>query len=143
MIEVGDQREVTQLDQVARDLEVDVVLADLVAQDLDAPARALEALVGAHDADVRPHEAADLVPVQRHDDRVVGVGRVRRTTTARRARGGSRGASRTAVGGARREHHAFEQRVRREAIRAVQAGERALADRVEALDRRARRDRRS
>src|SRR5262245_6573286 len=40
--EVRDQREVAQLDQVARDLEVDVVLADLVAQDLDPAAGALD-----------------------------------------------------------------------------------------------------
>src|SRR5512142_3172036 len=52
--EVRDQREITQLDEIARHLEVDVVLADLVAQDLDPAASALEALVGPHDAHVRP-----------------------------------------------------------------------------------------
>ena len=34
-------------------------------------ARALEALVGAHDADVVPHQPADLVPVVADDDRLV------------------------------------------------------------------------
>ena len=36
--------------------------------------RALQALVGAHDADVVPHEAAQLVPVVGDDDLLVGVG---------------------------------------------------------------------
>src|SRR5689334_21457957 len=39
--EVRHEREVAKLDQVTRDLEVDVVLADLVAEDLDATAGAL------------------------------------------------------------------------------------------------------
>src|SRR5678815_3090020 len=51
--QVRDQRQVAELDQVARDLEVEVVLADLVAHDLDAAAGALDALVAPNDPDVR------------------------------------------------------------------------------------------
>ena len=36
--------------------------------------RALQALVGPDDTDVVPHETAQLVPVVRNDDFLVGVG---------------------------------------------------------------------
>src|SRR6478609_3878957 len=128
--QMSSEREVAELDQVRGDLEVDVVLADLVAQDLDAAAGPFEALVRADDADVRPHEAADLVPVERHDDRVVRIG-----GAAVRPRRDLRGAMPRNITygrrGTRREHHALEQRVRGKAIRAMQAGERALTDRIE------------
>ena len=50
---------------------------------------ALQALVGAHDADVVPHQAADLVPVLGDDDRLVGRRRPRPRTRARPAAGAS------------------------------------------------------
>src|SRR5439155_13825246 len=67
-------RDVAQLDQVAGHDDVAVVLADLLLQERDARAGAGEAPVAAHDADVVPHEAAELIPVLRDHDRLVAVG---------------------------------------------------------------------
>ena len=50
-----------------------VELLDLRLQQLDAVQRALQSLVGAHDADVAPHRAAELVPVVREHDAFVGI----------------------------------------------------------------------
>ena len=47
-------------------------------------ARAFEARVGPHDADVVPHQAAELVPVLRDDDRLVAVDGVARVPVGRR-----------------------------------------------------------
>ena len=92
----------------------------------------------AHDADVVPHEAAELVPVLRDDDGLVARHRVAdvpvRAPPATGLRPVDRGERQR---GAVREDHALEQRVRREPVRAVQARVRALADRPEAGDRRA------
>src|SRR5690606_10474755 len=54
--QLGHQGEVAQLDQVAADLVVAVVLVDLPHQHLDAVLRPLQALAGPHDAHVVPHE---------------------------------------------------------------------------------------
>ena len=70
--QVRDQRDVAQLDQVAVDGDVPVVIADLVANQLDAPGGPLQASIAAHDADVVPHQAADLVPVVADHDHLVG-----------------------------------------------------------------------
>ena len=71
---LGGDHEVAQLDQVVGDAEVRVELVDLLLQQVDAVQRALQALVGAHDAHVAPHDAAELVPVVRDDHLLVGVG---------------------------------------------------------------------
>src|SRR5690242_3682808 len=73
--ELGDGREVAELDEVAGEEEVPVVLADLVMQETDPLSGAREPALAAHDADVVPHEASDLVPVLRHDDGLVAVDR--------------------------------------------------------------------
>ena len=71
--EMGNQREVAELDDVAVDLEVPVVFLDLLAQKLDAPRSALKAFVAANDSHVGPHEAPNFLPVQRNNDGVVGI----------------------------------------------------------------------
>src|SRR5215467_10822063 len=71
--ELGNGRDVAQLDQVAGEEEVPVVLADLVLEESDPLPRPGEPPLAAHDPDVVPHETANLVPVLRHDDRLVAV----------------------------------------------------------------------
>src|SRR5262249_17850513 len=71
--ELRHRRQVAQLDEVGRQPEVPVVLGDLLLQELDPPARPRETAVAAHDPDVVPHEAADLVPVLRDHDRLVAL----------------------------------------------------------------------
>jgi hypothetical protein len=61
--QVRGHHQVAQFDQVVADPEVGVVLVDFARQQADAVQRALEALVGAHDADVVPHEATQFRPV--------------------------------------------------------------------------------
>jgi hypothetical protein len=61
--QVGHLHQVAQLQQVARDVEVGVELLDFALQQGDAVGGALQPLVGAHDAHVVPHEAAQFVPV--------------------------------------------------------------------------------
>src|SRR6185312_7636244 len=134
--QVGDERDVAQLDEVAGDRHVPVVVADLGADELDAAGGAFEAAVGADDADVVPHQAADLVPVVAHHHGVVGRGGVAGVP------GGHLGGALAAdaadvVGGAGAEDHRLEQRVRGQAAGAVQAGHRHVADGVEVLHRRA------
>src|SRR3954470_16628470 len=55
-------REVAQLQQIAVDQVAPVVLLDLAAQVVEPPLRAREPLVGPDDADVVPHQVANLVP---------------------------------------------------------------------------------
>src|SRR5204862_485662 len=100
-------------------------LADLGADQLDAAAGALEPLVGAHDADVVPHQPAHLVPVLGDHDRLFGRG-----GGARIPGGDLRRAHRLAaldvVGAAAADYAAFEpQRLGDEGrlgLRVVQAG---------------------
>jgi hypothetical protein len=95
--QLGHLHQVAQFQQVARDVEVRVELLDLGLQQRDAVARALQPLVGAHDAHVVPHEAAQLVPVVRDDHRLVGVGDAAVVPGGQRGRGAAQGASAMAV----------------------------------------------
>src|SRR3546814_6818148 len=51
-----------------------IIFADLARQHVDAELRALQPLRGADDADIIPHEAADLGPVLLDDDLFVRFG---------------------------------------------------------------------
>ena len=129
--ELGHLHQVAQLQQVARDMEVGVELVDLGGQQRDAVGRALQPLVGAHDAHVVPHEAAQLVPVVRDDHGLVGIGHAAVVPRRQRGTGAGRGFDDGLRGGAR-EHHAFDQRIAGQAVGAMQAGAGGLADGVEA-----------
>src|SRR5208282_2873591 len=63
--QLRDLCQVAQLDHVRVEQVVPVVAVDLVLDQLDAAKRALESPVAAHDADVVPHQAANLVPALR------------------------------------------------------------------------------
>ena len=134
----GDQREVAQLDQVRRDLVVPVVLVDLALEVLDPGRRALQPLVAADDADVVPHQAADLVPVVVDDDQLVGIGRVA-ALPRRQPRDGPaerlellRREQRRAV----RDDDRLQERVAGQPVRAVDPGLGDLARGEQAGDRR-------
>lgn len=66
--------EIAKFDKVVSDAEVAVVLVDLARQKLDTVAGAFQSLVGANNANIVPHESAQLVPIVRNDDRLVCVG---------------------------------------------------------------------
>ena len=129
--ELGGDHEVAQLDQVVGDAEVGVELVDLALQQLDAVQRALEALVGAHDAHVAPHRAAQLVPVVRDHHFLVGV-RDAAFVPRRQGRDGDGGWREDVRGGGLREDEAFEERVGGEAVGAVQPRAGHFAQGVEA-----------
>src|SRR5258708_25932446 len=67
--ELGDGRDVAELEQVPGDEVPPVVLGDLFLKERDTPRGAPEARVGADDADVVPHQPPQLVPVLRDDHR--------------------------------------------------------------------------
>ena len=96
----------------------------------DAVGSALQPLVGAHDAHIVPHEAAQLVPVVRYDDGLVGV---LHAAVVPRGHGGQFCGRRCCNGlsGGAGEHHAFEQRVAGQAVGAMQAGAGHLAHGVQ------------
>ena len=70
-VRCGDQ--IAQIKQVGADFEVGVVLLNFFRQQPYSMARPLEALVGANDADIVPHETAQFIPVMGNDDFFVGV----------------------------------------------------------------------
>jgi hypothetical protein len=131
---VGD---VAQLEQVARDVVLPVVLADLVLEQRHAARRATQALVGAHDADVVPHEAAQLVPVLADDDALVARHGLARVPLGHLGMRALLAEVRERVRRALAVHEALEQGVRREAVGAVEARRADLADRPEARHARA------
>src|ERR1700677_4765852 len=57
-----DQHEVAQLDQVASDLVIPIILLHFLAQTAQAARGALQAFRGADDANVIPHQLPDLSP---------------------------------------------------------------------------------
>jgi len=132
-----DLCQVAQLDRVGVEQVVPVVAVDLVLDHLDAPKRALESPVAAHDADVVPHQAANLVPALRDHhallaaDRAPGIplGKLGRRAASRRDDFARRGKPAPA------HHGGLEQRVRREPVGAVQPGHRDLAGCVQARNR--------
>src|SRR5579859_1788272 len=132
--ELRDAGDVAQLEQVARDEVLPVVLRDLLLEQRDAARRAREARVRAHDADVVPHQAAHLVPVLRDDDRLVARGGAAHLPLGDLGPGLATVHLLERLGGAVGEDQALEQRVGGEAVGAVQPRRGALADGVEARD---------
>ena len=130
--EVGGHHQVSQLDEVTRYPETGVVLVDLVVQQLDAMLGAGQALVGAHDAHVVPHEAAQLIPVVRDDDFLVGIGDSA-GVPLRQRRDHVLVLGEDVLGGGAGEHETFQQRVGGEPVGAVQSGEGHLAGSVKPL----------
>src|SRR5262245_2070162 len=59
--ELRDGGDVAKLEEVARDEVLPVVLGDLFLEERDAAAGSAKTLVGPDDANVVPHEAAELV----------------------------------------------------------------------------------
>src|SRR5258708_4166090 len=86
----GNLGEVAQLDRVGVEEMVPVVAVDLVLDHFDSAQRAFEAPIAAHDSDVVPHQAANLVPAlgDHHAlfaaNRAAGIpfGKLRRTATS-------------------------------------------------------------
>ena len=92
---------------------------------------ALQALGGAHDADVVPHEAAQFLPVVRDDDFLVGVRDPAFVPLGQRGPLPFR-LGKNILDRGFREDQAFEQRVAGQPVGAVQAGAGGLAGGVEA-----------
>ena len=109
-----------------------VVLVHLLLQQVDAPLRSLQTLVGAHDAHVVPHEAAQLLPVVGDHHVLIGIHHLA-LVPVRDAHAFQgliqHGADLVRAGAG--EHQALEQRVAGQTVGAVQAGAAHLADREE------------
>src|SRR3546814_2084988 len=91
-----------------------IIFADLARQHVDAVLRALQPLRGADDADIIPHEAADLGPVLLDDDFLVRIGDAAFVPRADRGRRFERVPARDDVLRRRlAEDETFEQAVRR------------------------------
>ena len=125
--------QVAQLDQVAADLVVAVELVDLVQQQPHPVLRPRQALVGAHDPHVVPHEAPQFVPVVGDDHVFVRIGDLARIPAGQ---GGRHRDARQLFENVRRRRagvdEAFEQRIAGHAVGAVQAGEAGFANRIQA-----------
>jgi hypothetical protein len=128
---VRRQHQVAQFDQVVADAVVGVILVNFPLQQANAVECALQALVGAHDADVIPHEPSQFGPVVGDDDLLVRIAHAAFVPLRQMGQGGGRNAEDVSRC-RRRKHHAFQQRVRGQAIGAMQAGEGGFADGVEA-----------
>lgn len=113
--------QVAQLEQVGRDAEVAVVLVDLFLEQLDPVQRAFKALGRAHDADVIPHEAAQLVPVVGDHHFLIGV-RHAAGVPVRQRRIGNRRTGRDLLCAGASDDDAFEQRIAGQPVGAMQAG---------------------
>lgn len=72
--EVSARHKVAQLEKVACDAKIFVKIVDFTLEQFDAVGGAFEAFVRAHDADIVPHEATQLVPIVRNDDFFIGIG---------------------------------------------------------------------
>src|SRR3954471_20444076 len=69
----GHGCQVSQLQQVDRNLEVPIKLTDLPLQIAQPRTGPLESLVGADNSNVIPHEPPDLIPVVVNDHELVHV----------------------------------------------------------------------
>ena len=119
--EVGDLDQIAQFDEIGGHAEVGIIIAHFLAQHVDPVLGPLEPLGGADDADIVPHEAADLAPGLGDHHFLVAVGD---PAFVPAADGGNVGQI-VPVGSdmlRRRlaEHQAFEQAVGGQAIGAVQ-----------------------
>eukprot|EP01022_Parablepharisma_sp_SALTPOND_P004214 TRINITY_DN118_c5_g1_i1.p1 TRINITY_DN118_c5_g1~~TRINITY_DN118_c5_g1_i1.p1 ORF type:complete len:1641 (+),score=478.48 TRINITY_DN118_c5_g1_i1:3715-8637(+) len=134
--QLGHIDQVAQLQQVTRDAEVGVVLVDLLLEQADAVLGALQTLVGAHDADVVPHEAAQFIPVVGDHHFLVGIGDA--ALVPQRHLGQAPGAGgQIALDIFRRraaQYQAFQQRIAGQAVGAMQAGIGGLSHRIQARE---------
>ena len=69
----GDGHKVAKLQEVGRDLEIPVKLLHLGVEVSQSGRGALEALVGADDSHIVPHESADFFPVVRDHHQLVHI----------------------------------------------------------------------
>ncbi|CAI8760512.1 hypothetical protein EMIT051CA3_10753 [Pseudomonas chlororaphis] len=93
----------------------------------------LQALVGAHDTDIVPHESPQFVPVVRNDHVFVGIGDLAGVPGGQGDRNGNLWQLLENVGGRGTGiDEAFQQRVAGHAVGAVQAGEAGFANGIQA-----------
>jgi hypothetical protein len=132
--EFGDGGDVAQFQEVAIDHIAPIIFEDFVLQIDDAAAGALQALVGADDADIIPHEAAQLVPIVGDDDHFVGVEGLAGMPGRNLEGDGRLWAEARLFGGAMGADERFEQGIAGQPIGAVQAGAGHLAHGVKSRD---------
>ena len=125
----ADLHEVAQLKQLRFDFEIPIIFVDFLFEHLHTRKRPVEAFRRTHDTDVIPHRAAQFVAIVREHDALVGLVHVPVLPLGNGNLGNGiafqkfRNRSRAVV----REHNRFEKRVRREAVRPVQARARRFA----------------
>src|ERR1700730_15836166 len=69
----GDRGKVAELQQVDRNLEIPIKLADFALQIAQPRAGSLEPFARPDDPDVIPHQAADLVPIVINHDELIHI----------------------------------------------------------------------
>src|SRR5205823_4792202 len=69
----GDSCEIAQLQQINGHFEIPIELANFAQQVPQPRTRTLEPLIRAHDSDVIPHQASDLIPVVINHDQLIDV----------------------------------------------------------------------
>ena len=130
--EGGDGDQIAQLEEIGGDFEIPVEFLDLFLQVAQAGGGALEAFVGADNADVVPHQAADFIPIVVDHDQLVHIDHaagppfgeldgIGRSVVFRRFEKGPVG-----------EDEGFEQRIAGQTVGPVQSGAGDLADGEEA-----------
>src|SRR5690606_16120428 len=133
--QVGHQGQVAQLQQVAADLVVAVILPDLLLQHVDPVLGPLQALVGTNNTHVVPHETAQFIPVVGDDHVFIRVGYLGFVPIRSLGRLGHVGALRGDVlGAAATVDEAFQQGVAGHPVGAVQARKGGFSHRVELVD---------
>jgi hypothetical protein len=128
--QVGGEHQVAQFDQVIADAEIAVELVDFALKHADAMLGALQALGGAHDADIVPHRLTQLGPVVRDHHFLVGIGDlafVPRWQLRQRRSGLGKDVFRRRFA----IHQTFEQRIARQPVGTVQAGVGRFADHIQ------------
>src|SRR6266511_4209502 len=126
----GHSREITQLQQIYGYFEIPIELANFTLEISQPRTCALQPFIGAHNSDVIPHQASDLIPVMINHDQLIDVLHISRFPFRQRDflfRSRSRPTS-CAQQRAMRHHQTFQQRVASKPIRSVQPGARDLAN---------------
>lgn len=135
--QVADVDDVAQLADLARRLGAFEQFLCLLVEDVEAVPGAVEAQVGAHDADICTHDLVDLADALGDEHHLLGMAR------ALVVPGGHIVAEAVAghyLGGVARScvgiYHCLYERIGGQTVAAVQTGAGALSESVEALDRR-------
>ena len=117
--------DIAKFDQIGDHFEIPIIFLDFFYDILYSSLRSFQPFIGAHDADVIPHQASDFIPVVRHHDHLIAVGGAG-FVPVRCFRGGSKISIPQFIDGCASRvlgiHQGLEQRVAGQAVGTMQAG---------------------